>query len=476
MHCEIERERKESRTIALIPHPPCHHPVQMISFLCLCLVAFTAARSLFEIEDERDYFEPRIIGGSEADIGRYSYAVYLESTDDDGNTFFNCGGSLIARDVILTAAHCNDPPVSAAIVGRHDINDGNGQVFHSFNKVIHPLLYYIDPGIDNDVMLVFLDEAYTDDDVVTVRLNSDPSVPYVGQDLGVVGWGDTDAQPGDEFNFVSDVLMNADVTVISNEECDASEGYGDFGYYQAYKHVVTDTMLCTTASPTDTCYGDAGGPLVVSGDDARSDVQVGIVSWGVGCATDLPSVNARVSQFYGWIQSEVCKGSRYAPEAGFDCSDGSDGITQPRNPCRLCPYGTTIDEDIVPYDYDPWSCRDAIDVAAQYEAGSYECAHASQWEIECCPPTGEDKCIICPDGATLGDEFAPFTFFDDDRNCGGLIAWTANFEIDSDYCNNFGERHELYCCHPTPQPTFSAPMTGPSISFLPAFPTDSDSR
>jgi secreted trypsin-like serine protease len=418
-----------------------------------------ATESVFNIEDEKDYFEPRIIGGSEADIGRYSYAVNFEGTDEYGNNFHWCGGSLIARDVILTAAHCQG--FTRVIVGRHDRYDyDNGEVFDAFDEVIHPLHYYFEPGIDNDVMLVFLKDAYTADDVVTVRLNSDPSVPYLDQQLTAMGWGDTDADPGDDNFFVSDVLMNVDVSYISNEECEDSEGNGDFGYYQAYKHVVTDTMLCTTAYPQDFCFGDSGGPLVVLGDNARSDVQVGVVSWHVGCATELPSVYARVSHFYDWIQSQVCNGSSYASEAGFDCSDGSDGIIQPVDPCRICPDGITADEDFVPYDDSWWSCRDMIDIAAQYEAGSYECAHASQWEI-CCPGTVEDPCIICPDvkfyqtvsqgsdAAAYGDDHTPFLYFDDYRTCGELIEWTANFEIGSDYCDIIGERHELYCCHPT---------------------------
>jgi secreted trypsin-like serine protease len=63
--------------------------------------------------------------------------------------------------------------------------------------------------------------------------------------------------------------------------------------------------------------------LVIKGADGASDLQVGVVSFVslLGCAdTDKPDVYARVSNAYGWIQSEVCKGSTYASEAGFDCS------------------------------------------------------------------------------------------------------------------------------------------------------------
>lgn len=47
-----------------------------------------------------------------------------------------------------------------------------------------------------------------------------------------------------------------------------------------------------------------------------------MVSWGIGCASDdFPGVYARVSSAYGWIKDEVCKGSKYASDAGFDCKD-----------------------------------------------------------------------------------------------------------------------------------------------------------
>ena len=50
----------------------------------------------------------------------------------------------------------------------------------------------------------------------------------------------------------------------------------------------------------DACTGDGGSPLVCQSTTGRWTV-VGIVTWGVGCASDVPGVYARISHFLQWI-------------------------------------------------------------------------------------------------------------------------------------------------------------------------------
>lgn len=253
--------------------------------------------------------DERIIGGTEATEDRYSFAVSLQ--DHIGHF---CGGSLIAKDVILTAAHCQGGSYDV-VIGRHDWNDNDGDVIARKSDLPHPS--YDSFSTDNDFMLVFLDRASTVNNVDLVRLNSQSSVPSVGQGVTVMGWGDTNIS-GD-VSELSDALMNVEVEVISNSQCDSSEGEID-GYSDNYNDQITLNMLCAESNqPRDSCQGDSGGPLVIRGGPG-GDVQVGVVSWGVGCAHDnFPGVYARVSKAYDWIESEVCKGSIYASEAGFVC-------------------------------------------------------------------------------------------------------------------------------------------------------------
>merc|ERR1712151_1200266 len=63
-----------------------------------------------------------------------------------------------------------------------------------------------------------------------------------------------------------------------------------------------DTMICASREERDSCQGDSGGPLIIKGDDATSDVLIGIVSWGFGCAEPTyPGVYTNVGFFNKFI-------------------------------------------------------------------------------------------------------------------------------------------------------------------------------
>lgn len=254
--------------------------------------------------------ESRIIGGTPASQNEYPFAVSLQ--DKIGHF---CGGSLIARDVVLSAAHCKGGPYNVAM-GRRNLQSNQGQEIAMQRELPHPS--YNDRTTDQDYMLVFLKTPATlGNDVKLIKPNKDSSSPSVGRDVTVVGWGDTDKR--DEVSKLSDVLMEVKVNVISNQDCDDSSGTID-GYSDSYKGQITQNMLCAKTNRKDSCQGDSGGPLV------QDNTQVGVVSWGIGCASDhFPGVYARVSKAHAWIQREVCKGSDYADEAGFDCSNAGGG-------------------------------------------------------------------------------------------------------------------------------------------------------
>lgn len=246
----------------------------------------------------------RIIGGSNATEGRYSYSVSLQ----DGGSHF-CGGSLIAPDIVLSAAHCAGGEYKV-VIGRHDLETDDGDEVEVEIEMVHP--DYDDDTTDNDFMLLFL-KRNTTADVELVQVS--PDMILQGTNVTVMGWGDTNID--EDISDSPNELMEVEVAVISNENCDASES-NETDWEYNYNGQITANMICAEhVKEKDACQGDSGGPLVIRSDSG--DIQVGVVSWGFGCAhDDFPGVYSRVSAKYDWIKQQVCEGSS-APPSSFGC-------------------------------------------------------------------------------------------------------------------------------------------------------------
>jgi secreted trypsin-like serine protease len=386
-----------------------------------------------------------IVGGYEAREDRHSYMASLQL---HGRHF--CGGSLIARDVVLSAAHCRQGAGYDVVLGRHDLDDDDdGEVIAVRREIHHP--EYDDEETDNDFMLLFLERPSTARNVDVIRLNSDGSVPSAGQRVTDMGWGDT--RIDEEVHVNSDFLRRVDLSVLSNEDCDASEGWyydpaagWEYGSCEDY---ITDNMLCAWAYKSGSCQGDSGGPLVIRGDGP--DLQVGVSSWMIDCASDhFPGVYARVSRAYNWIEEEVCHGSEYASEAGFDCGDdgvgtGHDDKEIPnKTPCPVCSGGLTVPAArIIPYpEANGASCAELLEYAA---AGvrTEVCEEMKLAEAICCPPQAATPCRVCSDGITVEGTLSVFE--GSTKTCGDLAVDSMVTEDGSDECTRM-KSAEPVCC------------------------------
>ena len=97
---------------------------------------------------------------------------------------------------------------------------------------------------------------------------------------------------------VSPNLREVRVSFIRNKTCRKQKAYG-YNFYPKYE-ICAGTMK----GGRDACQGDSGGPLVRTIKGVRR--QVGIVSWGDGCAKrNKPGIYARVSQLLPWIRSTI---------------------------------------------------------------------------------------------------------------------------------------------------------------------------
>mmetsp|Transcript_759 Transcript_759/g.1205 ORF Transcript_759/g.1205 Transcript_759/m.1205 type:complete len:344 (+) Transcript_759:265-1296(+) len=280
----------------------------------------------------------RIVGGYEATEDRYSFAVSLQTSSHF------CGGSLLAKDMVLSAAHCADGgslPRYDVVIGRHDHDEyWDGDRVDVAREYIHP--NYNEFTNNYDVMVVKLARS-TRADVATIKLNSSTSKPSSGQPVTVVGWGVT------ESGYTSDELREVEVTAVSPFSCRSSYGFD----------VITDEMLCGGDPYEDSCQGDSGGALFLKGDSAEDDLQVGIVSWGYGCADrNYPGVYARVSSAYDWVRDIVCENSQDEDaRSRYQCTGAVSGNSTPA-PTPESTFVATVDD----FDYiDDYSNDDILD-------------------------------------------------------------------------------------------------------------------
>ncbi|KAH8032248.1 hypothetical protein HPB51_024025 [Rhipicephalus microplus] len=73
-----------------------------------------------------------------------------------------------------------------------------------------------------------------------------------------------------------------------------------------YRGFDSRVMYCAYKTATDSCQGDSGGPAMYRVSGGHRYVQVGIVSYGHGCAREnVPGVYTRVDVFAPWLNKVV---------------------------------------------------------------------------------------------------------------------------------------------------------------------------
>lgn len=95
--------------------------------------------------------------------------------------------------------------------------------------------------------------------------------------------------------------------VLSNQECRAN--YEKINKVSSEKQF-DDAVICAgyREGGKDSCQGDSGGPLMfpINNDGEFNYFQIGIVSFGIGCArSEIPGVYTSVQKFADWIKQTV---------------------------------------------------------------------------------------------------------------------------------------------------------------------------
>ena len=216
----------------------------------------------------------KIVGGEKAEPNDNPFQVALlnKSVTDSYSAQF-CGGTLIAPNIVVTAAHCSDfaaAPQVQVLTNTQSLKAGGTR--RDVTKIV------IHPGWNTQT---------NDYDVAVWHLATPAAGPFAtlneaqeptGTVLLATGWGklsEGGASPTDLYKVI--------LPVADGVDCNDANSYNG---------AITDRMLCAgkPGGGTDTCQGDSGGPL------ALGNKLVGITSWGRGCARkNFYGVYAKVS-------------------------------------------------------------------------------------------------------------------------------------------------------------------------------------
>lgn len=266
------------------------------------------------------------------DTTKYSYYVALVDKYSGDKI---CGGSLISSRYAISAAHCNCTTNNTVVhIGRHNFSDEDESSFEEIGieaEILHP--EYDPDTMVNDIMIMKLEveSSYEQETNFTYYAAGNHNWLPEDQELATaLGWNLTD---NDEGTNSSDVLMEKEVYIMSNEEC--NDIYANYSNTTGSNVSITSNMMCASSTPGEDggrgwCDEDSGGPLVVVEDSG--DVQIGIMSFGGGgCDNgDYPGVYTRVDKYTNFIE----------------CVISSEGMSSE------CNEGGDYDDDGDDYDYD----------------------------------------------------------------------------------------------------------------------------
>lgn len=248
--------------------------------------------------------ETLIVGGTDAKIKEFPHMVQI-GYGNEPRIAWLCGGSLISERYVLSAAHCTKPeskgPARWARLGDLDTLSNQDRAPSEILKIVertnHPK--YNNVQLYNDIALYKLErDIVLNPYIRPICLQVDFEVP---QDRGIAtGWGHT-RWGGRPTNKLQKVGLN----VVDNQSCNKS--YRASVGRQLPKGIDDTVMLCAgDEQGKDTCQGDSGGPLQVRLEEPYCTYsQIGVTSFGRGCAENYPGVYTRVSAFIPWIESIV---------------------------------------------------------------------------------------------------------------------------------------------------------------------------
>ncbi|XP_042334056.1 chymotrypsin-like elastase family member 2A [Sceloporus undulatus] len=236
----------------------------------------------------------RVVGGNDARQNSWPWQASLQYSSS-GTWRHTCGGTLIADNWVMTAAHC----ISSSRTYRVYLGKYNLSATETGSVAISPETIIVHPKWDsgsvskgNDIALIKLAKAVTlSDKIQPACLPKANSILANNVACYVTGWGRLITN-----GPLPEILQQGQLLVVDHATCSQPSWWGS---------TVKTNMVCAGGDGIiSSCNGDSGGPLNCQTSGGQWEVH-GVVSFGsaLGCNYyRKPSVFTRVSVFNDWIE------------------------------------------------------------------------------------------------------------------------------------------------------------------------------
>lgn len=267
----------------------------LLALLFAGLLALGTAVPVFAaeepVEEGGGTVQPQVVGGTAVPDGKYKFVAALRDITRGNNAYQQqfCGGTLIDRDSVLTAAHCLETvtaPQLRVTVGITSLKEpGQGQTRSVLNISRHPRYTTSTISFRYDAAVLTLDRPVRNIAAAKIPATGSDGLEDPGDEATVAGWGSTVKQPSNNDPSYPVRMQEAQVPIVS--DATARRAYGADDYEPTL-------MLAAGRENKDTCQGDSGGPIFVK--NTRRVFQIGITSFGNGCgARNFPGVYAEAN-------------------------------------------------------------------------------------------------------------------------------------------------------------------------------------
>ncbi|XP_058449201.1 venom protease [Malaya genurostris] len=246
-------------------------------------------------------------------LGAYPFVARIGFKNiKSGSFIYPCSGSIIARHIVLTSAHCalakaESHRLSSVRIGDYDTRTdpdcgstgfcAPAAINHAVSQIIvHP--DYVDGQYHHDIALLVLrtpiNYTVAAQPICLHRRRQDLTV---GRRVQIIGWGKLSTS-----GTKSPELQSLEVPLTSWDQC--VRAYSSTGALQSTKSIDGEWM-CAGGEGRDACLGFGGAPLIIR--ERSRYGQIGIMSFGAETcgALNMPSVYTSIAHYAQWIDANT---------------------------------------------------------------------------------------------------------------------------------------------------------------------------